>query len=121
MVPNINATEYFYEDMTKDSAASAQSLLKPHAAAAFTFSKVTVAGWRFVPSTYVYTKNDKAFAVNLQEFMARRAQQEGGKDSDVNPFSGPLGEVYIDVSHCALAMDRAEEFSNVIRSIAESI
>lgn len=118
MVPNTNATEYFYEDMTTENAAHAQSLLQPHAAAAFTNSKVTVAGWRLLPSTYVYTKNDKAFAVNLQEFMVKQIQK-AGKDGDVKPFDGTLGELYFDVAHCALVMDRAEEFSQTIRYIAE--
>ena len=117
MVPNANATDYFYHDMTGENATRAQSLLKGHSAASFTASEVTVAGWRFVPSTYVYTNNDKAMAVNFQEAMAKRAQNQDVPEGGVKAFDGPLGEVYIDVGHCALVMDRAEEFSKVIRSV----
>jgi hypothetical protein len=77
---------------------------------------VVYAGWRSVPSTYVYTRQDRPLPLLFQEFMAKRAQ---GQEGDVRPFGGEMGEVYLDSGHTPF-LSMTEEIGDILIRAAES-
>jgi hypothetical protein len=61
-------------------------------------TSVVYAGWRSVPSTYVFTTLDRALEPVYQHFMVERAVKQGGKHA-VTPFGGEMGQLYVESGH----------------------
>jgi pimeloyl-ACP methyl ester carboxylesterase len=95
------------------------ALLGKHPMATFT-TPVVHAGWRSVPSTYVYTRQDRPLPLLFQEFMAKRAKRVASEDGgDVRPFNGEMGEAYIDCGHTPF-LSNTEEMGDILIRAAES-
>ena len=97
---NEQAADVFYHDMPEQLVTQYAGLLGKQPAATFS-TPVAHAGWRNVPSTYVYTTQDRPCPRAYQQFMVKRAQEVAGQDAggSVRPFEGELGEVVVDAGH----------------------
>ena len=94
------ATDVFYHDVPEPLVTQYAGLLGKQPVATFS-TPVVNAGWRSVPSTYVYTTQDRPLPLAYQQFMVKRAQEVAGQDAggSVRPFEGELGEVHVDAGH----------------------
>ena len=63
----------FYNDMEPSIAAAHASTLTHHSIPAF-LSIVTHAGYKHIPSTYVFCEQDVAVPLRLQEYIVARAE-----------------------------------------------
>jgi hypothetical protein len=80
---------------------------------------VVYAGWRSVPSTYVYTTQDRPLPLHFQQFMAKRAREAAGQDgSSVRPFEGEMGEVTVDSGHTPF-LSMTEKMGDILIRAAE--
>ncbi len=97
---NEQAADVFYHDVPEPLVAQYAGLLGKQPVATFS-TPVVHAGWRSVPSTFVYTAQDRPLPPPYQQFMVKRAQQVAGQDAGgrVRPFEGELGEVHVDSGH----------------------
>ncbi|ETI24703.1 hypothetical protein G647_04072 [Cladophialophora carrionii CBS 160.54] len=96
--------ETFYNDVKEPEKYV--NMLKPHSYRTFA-SKVTYAGWRHVPSTYLLCEKDEAIPIHAQKGMVEAAQQAGA-DMKVETVSA---------SHSPF-MSMAEEMARSIRRAA---
>lgn len=93
------ATDVLYHDLPEALISTYARLLGKQPTATFN-TPVAHAGWRSVPSTYVYTTQDRSLPLAYQRFMAKRAKEVAGKEgSSVKPFDGEIGEVSVDSGH----------------------
>lgn len=58
----------FYNDMTPAAVAAATAELKPHSLSAHR-ARLTYAGWKTVPTTYIYCTEDQAVVFPFQKYM----------------------------------------------------
>jgi len=65
--------EIFYNDLSDSEAEPYIAALKPHSYPTF-FSKLTVAPWKVIPSTYIVCANDLAIPIHAQEGMLAMAE-----------------------------------------------
>jgi len=115
---NKNAADIFYHDVPEPLFSQYARLLGKQPAATFA-TPVVHAGWRSVPSTYVYTRQDRPLPLLYQEFMAKRAQRVASQDRGLRLFEGEMGEVYIDSGHTPF-LSMTEEMGNILIRAAES-
>jgi len=120
---NPRATKTFYHDVPDHLVSQYAPLLGKQPAATFT-TPVAHAGWRAaaVPSTYVYTRQDRPLPLPYQQFMVRRAQEEAaaGRDGGVRPFGGAMGEVYVDAGHTPF-LSATREMGDILVRAAEVV
>lgn len=96
---NEKAADIFYHDVSEPLFLQYACLLGKQPTATFT-TPVVHAGWRSVPSTYVYTVQDRQLPLAYQQFMVKRAQEVAGQDGNaLRPFEGEIGELYVDSGH----------------------
>lgn len=57
----------------------------------------------------------------MQTHLVERAKKEEVREGEVQPFSGELGEFYIDVPHCAMFVvpEHTEKLSTILVTIGE--
>jgi len=72
----------FYNDLDKDTAEKCVSSLKHHSYLTFS-SKVTIAPWKVIPSTYIVCEQDMAIPLEAQEGMIGMAQSMAPSSFDV--------------------------------------
>jgi hypothetical protein len=92
------AADVFYHDVSGTLAVEYGRLLGKQPAATFS-TPVAHAGWRSIPSTYVYTTEDRSLPLVYQRYMAKRAQEVAGHEGKVQPFEGDMGEIDIPSGH----------------------
>ena len=92
------AADVLYHDVPEPLFSQYASLLGKQPAATFS-SPVVYAGWRDVPSTYIYATQDRQMPLAYQKFMVKRAQEVARQDGSVMPFEGEIGELYLDSGH----------------------
>ncbi|KXT01481.1 hypothetical protein AC578_9554 [Pseudocercospora eumusae] len=73
-----NPAHVFYNDMSPEDQKSAIATLKPHSYQT-AHTVVTYAGWKHVPSTYIYCSKDNAIPLHIQHMMV----EEFGKGFDI--------------------------------------
>lgn len=112
-----NVANVFYNDEPPEVRAKLAATLSPQAIASVT-TPVTVCGWRFVPSTYVFTSQDVAIPITKQRFIVDTIRHAAGPH-DVQPFDLPLGEATIDCGHCAPFVSRIDEMLQILLQCAE--
>lgn len=100
--------EMFYNDLPEEEAKAAVAMLRPHAFQ-ITFSKVTYAAWKHVPSTCLYCTADQAIPYEVQKMMVEEGAKGFGIRTETaevshSPFySKP--EVMVDVIRRAAGED----------------
>ncbi|KAF2160578.1 hypothetical protein M409DRAFT_59835 [Zasmidium cellare ATCC 36951] len=80
----------FYNDMSEEDAKSATAMLKPHSYQT-AHSRLTYAGWKHVPSTYIYCLKDNAIPIVVQKMMVEQTAKGYGVrtetlDASHSPF-----------------------------------
>jgi pimeloyl-ACP methyl ester carboxylesterase len=89
-----------YADLSDEQAAAAQSRLIAQTASSFA-GRVTAAGWRTIPSTYIVSDQDRAIPPAMQQEMAAAAGADiVHLDSSHSAFlsmPGELADVILDV------------------------
>ncbi|RMD44007.1 hypothetical protein DV735_g1109, partial [Chaetothyriales sp. CBS 134920] len=96
--------EVFYNDVEDPSAII--KTLKPHSFRTF-FSKVTYAGWKYVPNTYLLCAKDAAIPLALQQAMVDRARSLGANftthdmDASHSPFLSKPEELALSIRRAA--------------------
>jgi pimeloyl-ACP methyl ester carboxylesterase len=108
----------FYHDVPEPMFSQYAALLGKHPMSTFS-TPVVHAGWRSVPSTYVYTRQDRPLPLLFQEFMAKRTQRVGSEGGGLRPFDGEMGEVYVDSGHTPF-LSNTEEMGDILIRAAES-
>ncbi|MFJ8312953.1 MULTISPECIES: alpha/beta fold hydrolase [unclassified Streptomyces] len=83
--PLDNPRESFYSELPEREAERAVRCLTPQDLRSLS-EPVTAAGWREVPSAYALCENDRAFAPQLQERLAIRADSVRRLPSGHSPF-----------------------------------
>jgi hypothetical protein len=116
-VLNERAADVFYHDVPKTLISQYAPLLGKQPTATFG-TPVVHAGWRSVPSTYVYTTQDRPLPLPYQQFMAKRAQEVAGQDGGVKPFEGGLGEISLDAGHTPF-LSMTEKVGEILVRLAE--
>ncbi|MEV0185790.1 alpha/beta fold hydrolase [Streptomyces sp. NPDC050625] len=79
------AVAAFYADVPEEEAARAVRNLVPQSVRSFS-ERVTQAGWRTIPSTYIICEQDKALPSEEQEKLAARASAVHRLQSSHSPF-----------------------------------
>ncbi|MDH2393554.1 alpha/beta fold hydrolase [Streptomyces sp. HNM0663] len=79
------AAAAFYADVSEEEAARAVRRLVPQSSRSFS-DRVTKAGWRAVPSTYIVCEQDQALPSEEQEKLAVRAHAVHRLQSSHSPF-----------------------------------
>ena len=88
--------ETFYNDI--EEPQKYVDMLKPHSYRTM-FSKITYAGWKHVPSTYLLCEKDQAIPLHGQKGMVEAAQKAGADmkvdtvDASHSPFLSIPGEM----------------------------
>jgi hypothetical protein len=72
----------FYNDLSPPAAAPYIAALKPHSYPTFS-SRVSVAPWKVIPSTYIVCENDQAITLAGQEGMIGMGHQMAPMSFDV--------------------------------------
>lgn len=80
----------FYNDMSVEDTKSAVALLKPHSYQT-AHSRLTYAGWKHVPTTYIYCEKDNAIPIHVQKMMVEETAKGFGVrtewlDASHSPF-----------------------------------
>lgn len=113
-----HAAGIFYHDVPEPLFSQYAQILGKQPMATFG-TPVVHAGWRSVPSTYVYTRQDRPLPLLYQEFMVKRAQRVASQDNGLRPFEGEMGEVYVDSGHTPF-LSMTEEIGDILIRAAES-
>ncbi|MCW7947294.1 hypothetical protein AAW14_36440 [Streptomyces hygroscopicus] len=79
------AVAAFYADVPQEEATRAVRMLVPQSVRSFS-ERVTQAGWRTIPSTYIICEQDKALPPRQQEKLAARANTVHRLQSSHSPF-----------------------------------
>ncbi|SPO03729.1 uncharacterized protein DNG_06412 [Cephalotrichum gorgonifer] len=111
--------EIFYHDVAEPHRSEYTAILGKEPFAAFG-TPPSYLGWEKIPSSYVYTKLDRALLYHIQEFMVKRVQDvaaESGKAS-VKPFSGPFGLFSLESGHSPM-LSKTAEMAGILSQIAE--
>lgn len=96
----------FYNDMRQDEIESAIAHLKTHSYQPF-HSKVTYAGWKHLPTTYLYCLQDQAIPIQVQKMMVEDwAKGVGIRTETVDASHSPFFSKPIET---AMAIQRAAE------------
>ncbi|KAK3896992.1 hypothetical protein C8A05DRAFT_48207 [Staphylotrichum tortipilum] len=111
------AVDTFYHDVPEPLVSQYAPLLGKQPAATFA-TPVGYAGWRRVPSTFVYTTHDRPLPLVYQQFIGRRAQEVANQHGCVRPFEGAMGEVYMDSGHTPF-LSRMQEMGDILIRAAE--
>ncbi|RMZ83186.1 hypothetical protein DV738_g1369, partial [Chaetothyriales sp. CBS 135597] len=104
LVTPTKPTEVFYNDVDDPSAII--KTLKPHSFQTF-FSKVTYAGWKYVPNTFLLCAKDAAIPLAVQQAMVDRARSLGADftthdiDASHSPFLSKPDEVVLSIRRAA--------------------
>ncbi len=117
MTLNERAPETFYHDVPEPLFSQYTHLLGKQPAATFA-TPVVYAGWRSVPSTYVYTTQDRPLPLPTQQFMVKRVQV-AGQDGGVRPFQGAMGELSLDSGHTPF-LSMTEKIGDILIRAAET-
>ncbi|HKD65992.1 MAG TPA: alpha/beta hydrolase [Candidatus Binataceae bacterium] len=80
------ASELFFNRCTSPIAAWASSKLHTYMGTKAVSQRLTRAGWKEIPSTYVLCTDDKAIELRWQRRMAERATHSVELESDHSPF-----------------------------------
>jgi hypothetical protein len=113
------AAEVFYHDVPEPLVKQYARELGKQPMATFT-TPVVHAGWKSVPSTYVYTTIDRSLPLGYQQFMARRAKEAAGREGgNVVPFEGEFGEVSLESGHTPF-LSMTEKLGGVLIRAAEA-
>lgn len=114
--------DWFWGDLPVEEQQRHRKSIAPgtHPIACFV-TPVTHAGWKNIPSTYVYAKQDKAAPLEFQQWLVKRAQQEEPTEDRVRPFSGGLGEFSVDTAHCTMFFipEKVKELGEILVEVAE--
>ncbi|KAH8812329.1 Alpha/beta hydrolase fold-1 [Xylogone sp. PMI_703] len=109
-----NVVNVFYHDESPEVGAGLVAKLRPQAIASV-MSPVTACGWRYIPSTYIFTTKDIALPIATQRFIVENVRQAAKADgSGIQPFDEPLGEASIDCGHCAPFVSKAKEMAEIL-------
>lgn len=101
--------EIFYNDLPEDQAEMLTATLKTHSYGAHN-SEVTVASWKFVPSTYLYCLRDQAIPYEFQKVMV----EQFAKGYDVKTET-------LDASHSPFWSQPKEVAAAIRRAAGESL
>jgi pimeloyl-ACP methyl ester carboxylesterase len=80
------ASELFFNRCTAATAAWASGKLQTYMGTKAVSQRLTRAGWKEIPSTYVLCSDDKAIELRWQRRMAERATHSVELESDHSPF-----------------------------------
>lgn len=80
------ASDLFFNRCTPSVAAGASSKLHTYMGLKAVSQRLTRAGWKEIPSTYVLCADDQAIELRWQRRMAERATHRVELDSDHSPF-----------------------------------
>jgi pimeloyl-ACP methyl ester carboxylesterase len=83
--PHPDSRRLFFDDVPEADAARATARLRPQAVRSFA-ERVTSAGWRTVPSSYVVCERDLVFDPSQQRELAARADSAHRLASGHSPF-----------------------------------
>ncbi len=83
--PSKDARRILFDDVPEADAARAAARLRPQSLRSFT-EKVTTAGWRTVPSSYIVCDRDQALDPSRQRELATRADSVHRLPSSHSPF-----------------------------------
>lgn len=110
--------DIFYHDVPESLASQYARVLGKQPMATFT-TPVAHAGWRSVPSTYIYTTQDRSLPLAYQQFMAKRAKELASQDGgSVKPFEGEIGEVSLPSGHTPF-LSMTEKMGEILIRAAE--
>lgn len=124
LVLNENAKEWFYggDGLTADEQQALYEALGTHPIATFT-TPLSRAGWRGVPSSYVYAQKDKPVPLPFAEWMVQRVRREEAGEGGVRAFSGELGEFVMECAHCTMFLvpEKVAELGGILlRTVGSS-
>lgn len=89
-----------------------------HAVAALK-TPIKEAGWRDIPTTYIYTSLDKVLDLEKQQWQVSRAKESGAQTAaGIQPFSGALGEFILDCGHTPFLGDKLDELRSILVQVA---
>ena len=110
--------DVFYHDVPKPLASQYARVLGKQPTVTFN-TPVVHAGWRSVPSTYIYTTQDRSLPLGYQQFIAKRAKEVASQDgASVKPFDGDIGEVALDSGHTPF-LSMTEKMGEILIKAAE--
>lgn len=121
LVLNEKAMDWFYdESLPVDQQQEIYKSLGSHPISTFV-TPVTRAGWRNVPSTFIYAQKDKLVPFPFAEWMVKRAQKQEAREGGVRAFSGELGEFSLDTAHCTMFLvpEKVEELGDMLIKAAK--
>jgi pimeloyl-ACP methyl ester carboxylesterase len=84
--------DVLYDDVPPAHARRAVGKLQPFSVASFS-QPVTAAAWHVAPSTYIICERDRAFPVQLQEILAKRATYVRRLPTGHSPFLAAPGQL----------------------------
>ncbi|WP_265565481.1 alpha/beta fold hydrolase [Streptomyces hygroscopicus] len=99
--PAENSDAALYADVSEAETTRAVQQLVPQSLRSFS-ERVTKAGWRTVPSTYIICEQDQALPPQAQENLAARAKNICRLQSSHSPFLSMPSELASLLAHIAL-------------------
>ncbi|MER5464660.1 alpha/beta fold hydrolase [Streptomyces sp. NPDC002668] len=99
--PLENSETEFYADVSEEETVRAVRKLVPQSVRSFS-ERVTKAGWRTVPSSYIICEQDQALPPEVQEKLAARANYTHRLKSSHSPFLSMPQELAALLSNIAL-------------------
>ena len=113
---NEHALEVMCHDVSEPMRIQWGNTIRKHAAATL-LTPIMDPGWRYVPTTYVYTSLDRAIYLKTQQWLVQRIRETGLQQFGSKAFNGEAGEFMIESGHMPF-LSRVDELANVLTTVA---